>query len=83
MKVDLLVLYLSGTAERYYNRKVAMLWSKLPTLQYVIEKMLGALNASITPAYAMETFYATEESEAKLARALYVSDNHFQSLLKW
>ena len=47
VKVDLLVLFLSGIAYIYYNRQVAMWWSQLLTLQYVIEKMLQAFKTAL------------------------------------
>ena len=56
MKVDSLGLYLSGTAERCYDRQVAMWWSELPTLQYVMDKVLEPRKTSITPAQAMKLF---------------------------
>ncbi|ETP42501.1 hypothetical protein F442_10589 [Phytophthora nicotianae P10297] len=63
IKVDLLGHYLAERAERYYHKQVEAWWGQLPTLQYVMERMLEAFKTNITPAQAMKLF--TEPKETK------------------
>ncbi|ETL87963.1 hypothetical protein L917_12953 [Phytophthora nicotianae] len=51
-----------SASERYYNKQVDAWWSQLPTLKYVMEKILETFKTNITPAQVMKLFAAPKDS---------------------
>ncbi|POM74260.1 Integrase catalytic core protein [Phytophthora palmivora] len=47
--------------ERQYNKQVEAWWSQMPTLQYVMERMLETYKTNITPAQVMKLFTAPKD----------------------
>ncbi|KAG3120020.1 hypothetical protein PI124_g1677 [Phytophthora idaei] len=48
-------------SRKEYNKQVEAWWVQLPTLQYVMERMLQAFKTNITPAQAMKLLTAPKE----------------------
>lgn len=56
MKVELLVHYLDGMAERYFNKQIEVWWNRNAALKYAMERMIEAFEEIITPVEAMNLF---------------------------
>ena len=55
--------YVTGATERYFNTQFDAWWTVLPTIQYVMQRMLYTIKTTITAAQVMKLFTTKKENK--------------------